>query len=156
MKKTLIFTVLLLLTITGAGLAKGPGPGFDGDHTPIPPGKWWMMPEVSQKLSLTPEEQKQLNDAFYQHREKMIGLRSTLSKEHLELEKQLDSDAFDAAACKTQFASLTQARASMAAERFDFLVQVRQMLGLERFQQLKWHFKQFKLKRGMQKSKKMM
>jgi Spy/CpxP family protein refolding chaperone len=156
MKKALVLTLLLVMSLTGIGLAKGPGPGYGGDHTPIPPGKWWMMPEVSKKLSLTPEEKKQLDNAFYQHREKMIALRSAMSKEHLELEKQLDADPIDAAACKAQFASLSKARSTMSAERFDFLVQVRQLLGLERFQQLKWQFRQFKYKRGLDKGKKMM
>jgi hypothetical protein len=51
---------------------------------------------------------------------------------------------------------MKKARMALSEERFDFLVQVRQLLGLERFQQLKWQFKQFKFKRERFKAKKMM
>jgi Spy/CpxP family protein refolding chaperone len=161
MKRTAIVTLILVMALASPGLAKGPGsggpgPGFGGDHAPIPPGKWWMMPELSKQLGLTPEEKSRLSDAFYQHREKMIGLRSEMSKQHLELEKLLDAEPFDAAASKAQFAAMKKGRMALSEERFDFLVQVRQLLGLERFQQLKWQFKQFKFKRERFKAKKMM
>ena len=153
MKKMLLVTALMFVTMIGSGLAKGPGSGLGGHPPPIPPGKWWMMPEVADKLKLTRDEKKRLNDAFYQHREKMIPLRSALSKEHLDMEKLLDAEPFDAAASKAQFTNLGQARSALSAERFDFLIQVRQLLGLDRFQQLKWHFKQFKFKTERSKPK---
>jgi Spy/CpxP family protein refolding chaperone len=83
---------------------------------------------------------------YLQHRRQMIDLHSQIQKERLELEYLLDSSTFDAAACMERFKKLQAAHSNLATERFKFLVQVRELLGLERFQQLKAEFRQHRMK----------
>ncbi len=112
----------------------------------IPFGKWWKMPHVADKLALNQEEKEKLDSMYLQHRHQMIDFRSQVDKERLELEYLLDSRTFNAAACMDRFKKFQEARKNLATKRFKFLIQVRELLGLERFQQLKAEFRQYRMK----------
>src|SRR5712692_6051423 len=76
------------------GPPPGSGPGGDGPQHPRPnrppmeralhagpPGRWWNSPEMAQKLSLTADQQKRMDDIFQQSRLKLIDLNASLQKE---------------------------------------------------------------------------
>ncbi len=152
MKKVTIFALIYLFAVSGIGLAKGPG-GMG--ELEIPHGKWWRMPEVAKKLDLTSKEQQKLNDLFVQSRRQLIDLKSNVEKEKLELEMILDQQNFDESACMDQFKKFEHARANLANERFRFLVEVRKLLGLDRYRQLKTEFRHRRMHRmkGQQERK---
>ena len=79
----------------------------------------------------------------------MIDFNGQVEKERLELEEIFDSSSFDAAACIDRFKKLQEAHKSLATERFEFLVQVRELLGLDRFQQLKTEVRRHRIKRRL-------
>src|SRR6266571_3390764 len=54
-------------------------------HSPAP-GKWWHDPGLAQKLALTSDQQKKMDDIFQQHRLKLIDLNATLQKEETIME----------------------------------------------------------------------
>jgi Spy/CpxP family protein refolding chaperone len=147
MKKVTLMALLFMFALSGISMAKNPGfgergPGPGKERMAIPGGKWWKMPQVADKLALTQEEKERLDTMYLQHRRQMIDLHSQVKKEQLDLEQLLDSSTFNATACMGRFKKLQEAHANLATERFKFLVQLRELLGLERFQQLKaevWH-----------------
>ena len=106
----------------------------------MPLGKWWHTPRVAEQLNLNGREKEQLDELFIQTRRKMIDLRSAVARERLELSILMDKETMDEDAVKGQFKKLGQARASLATERFYFILAVRKILGAARFQSLKTLF----------------
>ena len=119
----------------------------------MPLGKWWHMPHVAEQLNLNGREKEQLDDLFIQTRRKMIDLRSAVEKERLELGILMDKETLDEDAVKRQFKKLGQVRASLAAERFSFILAVRKILGAHRFQSLKTLFWESREKRFHRESR---
>ncbi len=106
----------------------------------MPLGKWWHMPQVAEQLNLNGREKEQLDNLFIQSRRKMIDLKSAVEKERLELGILMDKETFDEDAVIGQFKRLGQARANLTTERFRFILEVRKILGADRFQSLKTLF----------------
>lgn len=113
-------------------LLPGPVPAQEMPH-----GKWWNMQRAIQYLSLNDEEKQKLDDAFVRSRRKLIDLRSQLERERFEVENLLDAEPLDEGALMEQLRRLEAARSALSAERFSFLIEVRKILGAERFQRLK-------------------
>ena len=110
----------------------------------VPAGKWWHIPGVVKKLQLTDDHIKQLDEVFVQNRRKLIDFKSALEKERFELQNLLDKDRLDEKAVLDQFTKLQAARSKLEAERFSFLMEVRKILGRERFQHLETLVKDFR------------
>lgn len=149
MKKTVLLVLIFFITLPGTVFARSPFGGRDM----LPDKKWWRIPEVAEMLKLTPNEQEKLDSLYLENRKKMIDLTGNLQKEKLELDRLLESKNFDESACMTQFQKVQTARANVANEYFKFLIEVRKLLGPDRFQQLKMKFRDFK-KRKMRGSNK--
>ncbi len=108
------------------------------------PGQWWRLPNVSQQLALTDQQKQRLDVLFNTNRSKLIALRNTVRQQRLELEKAMEGEPLDVKQAKEHFEKLEAARSDLASERFQYIVQVRQILGAKAFQQLKaffhhWH-----------------
>ena len=151
MKKVTIFTLVIIFGLFGilsaadarfGGEDKGVGKGSMG----LPSGKWWKMPQVEEKLSLTKEEQGKMDSMYLEYRRQMIDLRSQVQKERLEMEQLLDSETLNTTACMERFKKLQETQNKLSTERFKMLVQVRELLGLDRFQKLKEEFQHFRVK----------
>ncbi len=120
--------MLLLVFVASPGIAMGPD---------MPHGKWWHNPQASKELNLSDEEKGKLDKSFVESRRKMIDLKGSVEREQLELENLLESETLDKAAVMEQFKRLEKARTGLATERFNFVMQVRETLGFERFQRIK-------------------
>jgi 5-bromo-4-chloroindolyl phosphate hydrolysis protein len=101
------------------------------------PGKWWNNKAVANELELTDSERKRLDEKYTEGRRKMIGLKSEVEKERLELDIALDAQDADKEQISKHYDRLEKARAKMSKERFGLLMDVREIVGTERFQSLK-------------------
>jgi Spy/CpxP family protein refolding chaperone len=137
MSKSSLFTVIALTAISLFSFSRY-------SEAQVPAGKWWHMPGVAKKLELTDEHARQLDGLFVQNRMKLIDLKSALEKERFELQNLLDKDRLDEKVVLDQFARVQAARSKLDAERFYFLLEVRKILGLERFQHLEMLVKDFR------------
>ena len=61
--------------------------GAQGDH-----GRWWNNPKVVERLKLTDEQRKSMDDTLLEHRETLIDLRASLEKAELGLEPLMKDD----------------------------------------------------------------
>ena len=113
----------------------------------IPPGKWWLIPRLSNQLELSNEEKRDLDDLFVNSRRKLIDLKGALERERFELENLLEKETLNEMAVMEQFEKLEKARSDLAGERFRFLLQARKILGFERYQRLKSLFREFRERR---------
>jgi len=109
-----------------------------------PPGRWWRMPRVAEALKLTDEQKSRLDKLFVDSRRHLIDLRSGVEKERFELINLFESESLDDAAVTQQFNKLQTARTKLDAERLNFFLEVRKILGLEGFQKLRFMHRQFK------------
>ena len=139
MLKKSVVTVTLL---TAMFLCASAGPL----EAQVPAGKWWHMPGVIKKLELSDGQIKQLDSLIVQNRLKLIDLKSALEKERFELQNLLEKDPLDEKAVLNQYPRLQAARSKLDAERFSFLLDVRKILGVERFQHLEMLVKDFREK----------
>jgi Spy/CpxP family protein refolding chaperone len=109
----------------------------------VPSGKWWYSPQIQKNLNLTKNEVGQLDKLFADSRRKLIQLKSDVEREQFELDQLLSKKKVDDAGVKKQFQKLEQARKNLANARLDFVIGVRNILGADRFQQLKSNFQRW-------------
>jgi Spy/CpxP family protein refolding chaperone len=113
-----------------------PGPGGPGMHMG-PQGKWWSNPELAQKLGLTKDQQKKMDDIFQQSRLKLIDLNASLQKEEVTLEPLMESDQPDEPKVLSQIDRVAQARAELEKANARMLLGLRQVLTPDQWQKLR-------------------
>ena len=120
----------------------------------IPHGKWWYSRHVSEKLNMSDEEKSKLDDKFFESRLKLVDLKSAVEKERLQLDKLMESETLNEKTVMEQFNKLESARANLSAERFRFVLEVRKILGFERFLQLNTTFRHLRNKNAKKRKEK--
>ncbi len=138
--RRLVFNMLVcFFVLSGVSMARDRGYSRDGIED-LPRGKWWRMPEVASELKISSDEQAKLDDLYYKHRNQMIDHKSELKKAQILLEWSIEKEKLDESACKDQFQNVLEARNKLSTERYNFLIEVRKLLGYERFLQLRPKF----------------
>ena len=107
----------------------------------VPGGKWWYNPKIQQNLNLSKKEVRELDQLFAKSRRKLIQLKSEVEREQFELDQLLSQKQVNDAKVKKQFQRLEKARKNLANERLQFVIGVRNLLGPDRFQQLKSNYR---------------
>ena len=109
----------------------------------VPAGKWWYNTKIQKNLNLSQNEIDKLDKLFAKSRRKLIKLKSEVEHEQFELDQLLGKKKVNDAAVKKQFEKLEKARNNLAIERLQFVIGVRNILGHDRFQQLKSNYKKW-------------
>jgi Spy/CpxP family protein refolding chaperone len=109
----------------------------------VPAGKWWYNPKIQNNLGLSKSEVGQLDKLFANSRRKLIKLKSEVENEQFELDQLLGQKKVNDVKVKKQFQKLEKARNKLANERLQFVIGVRNLLGPDRFQQLKSNYKKW-------------
>ena len=110
----------------------------------VPPGKWWYNKKVVKNLNLTPKEVQQLDGLYEDTHRKLIDLKSAVKREQFELDTLVGKEPVDDAKVRKQFKRLEKARTDLANERLGFVIRVREIIGADRFQQLKTSYKNWR------------
>jgi Spy/CpxP family protein refolding chaperone len=127
--------LLLIFMINLPGLASGQD---------APSGKWWYNQKIVQNLNLTQNEIRQLDQLYVKSHRKLIKLKNAVEREQFELDALLGQKKVDDAKVRKQFKRLESARTDLADERLGFIIRVREIIGVERFQQLKTSYKKWR------------
>ena len=77
----------------------------------MPHGRWWNNPEMVQKLSVTPEQVKKMDDIFQQNRLRLIDLNANVQREEVTMEPLMAADTPDEPKILAQIDKIAQARA---------------------------------------------
>jgi len=127
LKRTLgiVVVIVTVLALTGPAMARGSSKW-----------RWWQNDEIVTQLKLTPEEIKELDEAYVESRRRMLEIMGRVEAERFKLEELLSRPKIDAAAIRGQNRKMESARSDLAEERLDFLLKSREVLGHERFQKL--------------------
>jgi Spy/CpxP family protein refolding chaperone len=127
-----VFSVILLIIFLIAPVIAA---GQD-----VPTGKWWYNPKIQKNLNLSDNEVGKLDKLFANSRRKLIKLKSEVEHQQFELDQLLGQKTVNDAKVKKQFQKLEKARNKLANERLQFVIGVRNLLGPDRFQQLKSNY----------------
>ena len=130
-----VFSVILLIIFLIAPVIAA---GQD-----VPAGKWWYNPKIQKNLELSKKEVGKLDKLFANTRRKLIKLKSEVENEQFELDQLLGQKKGNDTKVKKQFQKLEKARNKLANERLQFVIGVRNLLGPERFQQLKSNYQKW-------------
>ncbi len=103
------------------------GPGGPGFHLG-PPGMWWHNPDLIQKLNLTPDQQKQMDEILQQSRPQLMELRSALQKQEFQMRPMLSANPPDTNKILAQIDQTAQARAELEKATAKMLLGIRNLL----------------------------
>ena len=102
-----------------------------GEH-----GRWWNNPNIVEKLKLTDDQRKAMDQIFQAHREKLVDLRANVEKAEIEMEPLVRADQPNEAAVMAQIDKVAQARAELEKANARFLFELRAKLTPEQWKQV--------------------
>jgi Spy/CpxP family protein refolding chaperone len=100
-------------------------------------GKWWQNPDIVSKLQLNDGQISQLNQVFYDHKMKLIDYGAEMEKQDLKLQSLLDADTPDEGQVSSQVDQVLAARGKLEREFTMMNLNLRKVLSLEQWRQLK-------------------
>jgi Spy/CpxP family protein refolding chaperone len=100
-------------------------------------GRWWVNPEMAQKLNLTAEQRKKMDDIFQQHRLTLVDLSAAVQRAELTLEPLLAAGQPDEPKIVAQIDRAAQARAELEKAHARTLLGIRRVLTLDQWKMLK-------------------
>jgi Spy/CpxP family protein refolding chaperone len=110
----------------------------------VPPGRWWHLPYFADQLSITDKEKDDLDKLFDYNRNRLAELKTQMEEERAELLKAVDQEHLNETSAITKMTKLESTRTLLAATRFSYSLEVRKLLGYERYQRMRtlyrnWH-----------------
>lgn len=100
-------------------------------------GKWWQNSDVARKLQLSDGQITQLEQTFYDHRVKLIDYGAEMEKQDLKLQSLLDADVPNEGQVEGQVDQVLAARGKLEREFTMMNLDLRKVLSLEQWRQLK-------------------
>ena len=136
--------VLPLGMVAAAQAPMGGGPGFAGHRPPMerafqaqgPMGRFWNNPKAIEKLKLTDDQRKAMDQILLQHRETLIDLRGNVEKAELAMEPLMHDDQPNEGQILAQIDKVAQARAELEKANARFLLALRGKLTPEQWKTL--------------------
>lgn len=116
-------------------------------HLPI--GKLLNDPAFIEKLDLTPDQIAALKKLHFDHKKRMISLRSDLRLKKLELKQLMDVEELDKSLIRKKVKEITTAKGDIALEKVEMKLSAADVLSKEQLAELK------KMKRGIRKKRAM-
>ena len=95
--------------------------------------RWWHKPLYAQALNLSDDEIQQLDTSYETARIKMIEIKGKVEVERAKLRVLMEQKNFDRAAVMEQHRRQEEARSQLSDERFKFLLEIRSLVGHDRF-----------------------
>ena len=125
-----------------SGMSHGPemrGGGFSGGHFGSggpemggfhmgPGGAWWKSPRIVERLSITAEQTRKMDEIVEQSRLQLIDLRANLEKQQVMLGPLMDANPVDQAKASAQIDKVANARADLEKANAKMLLNIRGVL----------------------------
>ncbi|MBZ5649840.1 MAG: periplasmic heavy metal sensor [Acidobacteriia bacterium] len=100
-------------------------------------GKWWQNSDVAKKLQLSDGQISQLDQTFYDHKVKLIDYGAEMEKQDLKLQSLLDADVPNEGQVEAQVDQVLTARGKLEREFTMMNLDLRKVLSLDQWRQLK-------------------
>ncbi len=79
-------------------------------------GRWWSNPRVAERLGLSAEQKKRIQDIVFKSGERMVDMRAQKEKARLEMLRLLGADTLDDAALEKALDRSAQAQCALERE----------------------------------------
>lgn len=118
-----------------------PGGDFRGGRRGPPgpdraEGKWWFNPAMVQRLGLTKDQQRRIEEIFQQNRLKLIDLAASLDREQAILDPLLAADHPQESRVLAQFDRVAEARVELEKANARMLWGFRSVLSADQWKEL--------------------
>jgi Spy/CpxP family protein refolding chaperone len=100
-------------------------------------GKWWQNSDIAKKLQLSDDQIGQLDQTFYDHKVKLIDYGAEMEKQDLKLQTLLDADVPNEGQVEAQVDQVLAARGKLEREYTLMNLDLRKVLALDQWRQLK-------------------
>lgn len=100
-------------------------------------GKWWKNSDIAQRLQLNSGQVSQLDEIYYQHRLKLIDYGAEMEKQDMKLQNLLDADVPNEGQISSQVDQVLAARGRLEREFTMMNLDLRKVLSLDQWKQLK-------------------
>ena len=100
-------------------------------------GKWWQNADIAKKLQLNEGQITQLDQIFYDHKLKLIDFGADMEKQDLKLQTLLDADVPNEGQVESQVDQVLSARGKLEREYTMMSLDLRKVLSLDQWRQLK-------------------
>ncbi len=100
-------------------------------------GKWWQNSDIAKKLQLGDGQIAQLDQTFYDHKLKLIDHGAEMEKQDLKLQTLLDADVPNEGQVEAQVDKVLAARGQLEREFTMMNLDLRKVLSLDQWRQLK-------------------
>ena len=117
----LFLATTLCLTFAATTFAQGWRDGRDDGPGGGPPmarsfhgmqrGRWWDNPRLAERIGLTDDQKKKMDDIFLQSRLQLIDLNATVEKQEAVMQPLISADQPDESKILSQIDAIAQARA---------------------------------------------
>lgn len=108
----------------------------------IYPGRWWRIPALAERLELGDNHRRRLDDIYDKDRANLAELKEKIQREQTVLEELLDEEPLREPVVMSQLKKLESVRTSLSEERVRYVIEVRKVLGPDRYRQLKQFLRQ--------------
>ena len=116
---------------------QGPmGGGTISIHSEMPPGNWWKNSEIAQQLQITDQQRQQLEQAFVEHRMKLVDLHADVEKQEIKLQSLMDADQPADSQVMAQMDHLLAARGNLEKEFTAMTLNFRHIVTPEQWRKL--------------------
>lgn len=104
---------------------------------PLGPGeRWWSNPETAQRVGLTADQRKRMDDIFQQYRLQLVDLDGAVRKAEIVMEPLVSAEQPDEARILAQIDKVAQARADLEKANARMLFDIRRVLTVEQWKKL--------------------
>lgn len=100
-------------------------------------GNWWKHEDVIQRLNLTSEQRKRIDDVFQQYRVRLIDCTAAVEREEVILEQLMNVEPPDPAKLRPQIEKVADARAQLEKTNSGMLLDMRLLLTREQWDALR-------------------
>jgi Spy/CpxP family protein refolding chaperone len=100
-------------------------------------GKWWQNSDIAKQLQLSDSQIAQLDQIFYDHKVKLIDFGAEMEKQDLKLQTLLDADVPNQSQVEAQVDQVLTSRGSLEREYTMMNLDLRRVLSLEQWRQLR-------------------
>ena len=135
-----LLTALCFIPAAAGAFTPGGGrqeKGFGGKGIHPPALGIWRNPQMVQELEITEEQIKELRDADFTSREKLLALRAQLDGLRLHMEKAFSEDAVDPAAVRATAVKIADLKGKLYMHRIESRLALREILTKDQIKKLK-------------------
>jgi Spy/CpxP family protein refolding chaperone len=109
---------------------------------------WWKNPDIVQKLTLSADQQKRMDDIFQQSRLQLIDLKANVEKQEILLEPMLSDNPPDTNKVLAQIDHVASARAELEKANARMLLGIRGVLSADQWTKLQAERQEMRQKFG--------